>query len=88
MLADIGRYDPPGTEGLCQHEMQKPRNAAAENEHALSRLQPSEPLAAHNTGKGLDKYALIERDVVGQDEDPAVDIQGGDAQVLAEPPGS
>ena len=66
--------------------MQKSRNAAAENEHALSRLQPRKPLAAHDTGKGLDKYALIERDVVGEDEDTAVDIQGGDAQVLAEPP--
>jgi hypothetical protein len=51
-----------------------------------SRLQPREPLTAHNTGKGLDKYALIERDVVGQDEDTAVDIQGGNAQVLAESP--
>ena len=50
----------------------------------MTGLQARKPLAADHTGQRLDEHALVEGDAVGEDENPAVDVQGGDTQVLAE----
>ena len=87
VFADIGRHNSSRAEGFREHEVQQTRDAAAENEHAVAGLKPRKPLAADDTGQRLYKYTLLKTHGLGQDENASIDVQRGNAQVLAEPPG-
>ena len=73
--------------GNGQFHMEEPRHPAPEDQDGLVSPRPGKALCPDGACKGLDKGALLVRDVPGKQVCSLFDENGRDQDILGEPPG-
>jgi len=87
VLHHIGSDDPARSQGPGQIYLQKPGHSAADDKHALSRLEAHDALRAEDARERFDECAFFIGYFVGKRKDTAVDVQRGHAYILGEASG-